>query len=74
MPVLRNILVGAASLALAVLAVALFATVGLAVLGGVAVAGIASALMLRFGPHRRRAAPGVRRDAHGIVIDMEPVR
>lgn len=71
---LRNAVLAIAGITAGIAGVVLFATVGLAVLGGVVVAGIASAVALRFMPARHRPAPGVRRDAHGLVIDMEPVK
>ncbi len=74
MNTIRNAFLMLAGGVAAIAGILLFATVGLAVLGGVIVAGIASAVALRFMPSRRPPAPGVRRDAHGVVIDMEPVR
>jgi hypothetical protein len=69
---LRNAILAIAGITAGILGVVLFATVGLAVIGGVIVAGIASAMALRFMPAHYKRAPGVRRDAHGLVIDMEP--
>ncbi len=71
---LRNAVLAVAGIVAGLAGIVLFATVGLAVLGGVIVAGIAGAIALRLMPARRRPAPGVRRDAEGLVIDMEPVR
>lgn len=71
---LRNAVLAIAGVAAGIFGVVLFATVSLAVLGGVIVAAIASAVALRFMPARHKPTPGVRRDADGLVIDMEPVR
>ncbi len=69
MRTLGNVFFALVGLAAAVMGIALFATIGLAVLGGVAVAGIASAIAVRV-MRPRAPAPGVRRDAQGIIIDM----
>ena len=70
MRAVSNVIFALAGLAVAVMAITVFATIGLAVLGGVVVAGIASAVAVRVMKPKARMAPGVRRDAQGIVIDM----
>jgi hypothetical protein len=71
---LRNVVLAVAGIAAGIVGIVLLATVGLAILGGVIVMGIAGAVALRVMPKRYQPAPGVRRDAGGLVIDMEPVR
>ena len=70
MNTIRNALFGIIGLAVAATVTVVFATIGLAVLGGVALAAIAGAIAVRFMRPGMKPAPGVRRDAQGIVIDM----